>query len=63
LREGYAGGIVNVHKPRLKSSLKRKEMYCYDVNSLYPFIMQQEFAPSLKTTPPLRIGTPLFPSP
>jgi hypothetical protein len=33
IRNGYTGGSVDVFKPR------GKNIKCYDVNSLYPFVM------------------------
>ena len=34
IRKSYKGGIAEVYKPYLKNG------YCYDANSLYPYIMQ-----------------------
>jgi hypothetical protein len=40
IRESYFGGISEVYKPHLKD-----QGYCYDANSLYPFIMMKEKFP------------------
>lgn len=40
IRESYTGGSVDVFKPSSKSD-KRAKVYCYDVNSLYPFVMSK----------------------
>jgi hypothetical protein len=37
IRQGYTGGSVDVFIPESKPGVKIK---CYDVNSLYPFIMK-----------------------
>lgn len=37
LRAGYAGGMVDVYIP------KGENLYCYDVNSLYPYVMLQRY--------------------
>lgn len=37
IKEGYTGGAVDVYKP---FSEKGKKIYRYDVNSLYPYVMQ-----------------------
>lgn len=39
IRRSYKGGIAEVYKPYLK------EGYCYDANSLYPFIMKESKFP------------------
>jgi hypothetical protein len=38
IRQGYTGGAVDMYIPRLP---KGEKMFCYDVNSLYPFIMKE----------------------
>lgn len=37
LRPGYKGGVVNVFIPR------GEDLFCYDVNSLYPYVMRGDF--------------------
>jgi hypothetical protein len=37
LRQSYTGGAVDMYIPRIK---KGDKIYCYDVNSLYPFVMK-----------------------
>lgn len=44
LKKGYQGGINNVLVPVIKNG------YCYDVNSLYPYIMQNCYMPLGKCT-------------
>ena len=36
IRSGYTGGHSDMYKPKANN----KEVYCYDVNSLYPSVMQ-----------------------
>jgi hypothetical protein len=48
IREGYTGGSVDVFIPESKPGVKIK---CYDVNSLYPFIMKTKKMP---------VGIPLY---
>jgi hypothetical protein len=38
IREGYTGGAVDVYVPQNKEGTK---IYCYDVNSLYPYVMNE----------------------
>ena len=52
IRESYTGGAVDVYKPHNKISsfftnIKATfiKLYCYDVNSLYPFIMSSTLMP------------------
>ncbi len=40
IRRSYKGGIVDVYKPILENG------YCYDVNSLYPYVMSKYKMPS-----------------
>lgn len=40
LKPGYTGGHVDVYKPY------GENMYCYDVNSLYPSVMEKYYYPS-----------------
>src|ERR1700682_1000577 len=37
IRQGYTGGAVDMYIPRPPEGVN---LHCYDVNSLYPFIMQ-----------------------
>jgi len=37
IRKGYTGGSVDMYKP---ISPRRKKIYAYDVNSLYPYVMK-----------------------
>lgn len=54
IRESYTGGSVDVFKPssnihiRTGTSdlVKRIKVYCYDVNSLYPFVMSKFSMPT-----------------
>jgi len=48
LKEAYTGGAVDVYKPY---SEKGKKVYRYDVNSLYPYVMQSFNMP---------VGNPTF---
>jgi DNA polymerase type B, organellar and viral len=48
IRQGYTGGSVDVFIPVSKPGIKIK---CYDVNSLYPFIMKTKKMP---------VGIPLY---
>ena len=50
IRESYTGGAVDVYKPHNKigsftSSEQHREIYCYDVNGLYPFAMASKLMP------------------
>jgi hypothetical protein len=38
IRQGYTGGAVDMYIPQNK---KDEVLYCYDVNSLYPFVMKE----------------------
>jgi DNA polymerase type B, organellar and viral len=38
IRQGYTGGAVDMYIPRPQKGTK---IYCYDVNSLYPYVMEQ----------------------
>lgn len=40
IRRSYKGGVVDVYKPLLENG------YCYDVNSLYPYVMSKYKMPS-----------------
>jgi hypothetical protein len=42
IRKGYTGGSCDMFIPKSKSGIKIK---CYDVNSLYPYIMQSKLMP------------------
>jgi len=44
----YTGGAVDMYIPRTPKGVK---LYCYDVNSLYPFVMRNNLMP---------IGKPIF---
>nr|QVJ98103.1 hypothetical protein [Apium graveolens] len=44
IRKGYYGGHVDVYKPR------GENLYYYDVNSLYPYVMQEYPMPAGKPT-------------
>jgi hypothetical protein len=48
IREGYTGGAVDMYIPRPPKGTK---IYCYDVNSLYPFVMKEY---------PMPVGKPKF---
>ena len=48
IRQGYTGGAVDMYIPTAPEGTK---IYCYDVNSLYPFVMDQFDMP---------IGKPLY---
>jgi hypothetical protein len=48
IKEGYTGGSVDVYKP---FSEKGKKIYRYDVNSLYPYVMQSFKMP---------VGNPIY---
>jgi DNA polymerase type B, organellar and viral len=45
LRQSYTGGAVDMYIPRIK---KGDKIYCYDVNSLYPFVMKEFDMPTGK---------------
>jgi hypothetical protein len=38
IRKSYTGGAVDMYIPKIKKGTK---IYCYDVNSLYPFVMKE----------------------
>jgi hypothetical protein len=38
IRQGYTGGSCDMYKP---SPINNSKIYCYDVNSLYPFVMSK----------------------
>lgn len=44
VRQAYFGGRVEIFKPAF--SAKKRKIYCYDVNSLYPFIMRNHEYPN-----------------
>jgi hypothetical protein len=48
IRQSYTGGAVDMYIPRPHKGVK---IYCYDVNSLYPFVMKEFDMP---------IGKPIF---
>lgn len=48
IRESYTGGAVDMYIPKPP---KGEKVYCYDVNSLYPFVMKDNAMP---------IGKPVF---
>jgi hypothetical protein len=48
IRESYTGGAVDMYIPQPPNGVK---MFCYDVNALYPFTMDQFDMP---------IGKPIF---
>jgi hypothetical protein len=41
----YTGGAVDMYIPRPPKGVK---LYCYDVNSLYPFVMKNNLMPTGK---------------
>jgi hypothetical protein len=43
IRLGYTGGAVDMYIPRPPEGSK---IYCYDVNSLYPFVMKKYDMPT-----------------
>jgi hypothetical protein len=45
IRESYTGGAVDMYIPRPQKGTK---IYCYDVNSLYPFVMRENLMPTGK---------------
>ena len=47
IRQGYTGGAVDMYIPRPPKGTK---IFCYDVNSLYPFVMDQFDMPVGKPT-------------
>lgn len=42
IKQGYTGGSTEMYKPNAIG----KELYCYDVNSLYPAVMSQNMYPT-----------------
>jgi len=38
IRQGYTGGAVDMYIPKPPKGAK---IYCYDINSLYPYIMKE----------------------
>ena len=48
IRSGYTGGHTDVYKPTVPEGV---DVYCYDVNSLYPYVMKINDMP---------IGTPQY---
>lgn len=46
IRRGYAGGRTEIFRP-LFSSTDGSELFCYDVNSLYPSVMQENEFPGV----------------
>ena len=47
IRQGYTGGAVDMYIPKPPKDTK---IYCYDVNSLYPYVMEQFDMPIGKPT-------------
>jgi DNA polymerase type B, organellar and viral len=45
IRSSYTGGAVDMYLPRLP---KGEKMFCYDVNSLYPYVMKEFDMPTGK---------------
>jgi hypothetical protein len=45
IRHGYTGGAVDMYIPRPP---KGSKIFCYDVNSLYPYVMDQFDMPTGK---------------
>jgi DNA polymerase elongation subunit (family B) len=43
IKESYRGGHVDVYRPFTK---KGRKVYCYDINSLYPFVMANNLFPT-----------------
>jgi len=43
IRQGYTGGAVDMYIPK---SIPGKNVNCYDVNSLYPFQMNEHLMPT-----------------
>jgi hypothetical protein len=48
VRQAYTGGAVDMYIPKPPKGVK---IYCYDVNSLYPFVMKEFDMP---------VGKPIF---
>jgi hypothetical protein len=48
IRSGYTGGHTDMYKPTVPEGV---DVYCYDVNSLYPSVMEANDMP---------IGTPQY---
>jgi len=48
IRQGYTGGAVDMYQPKPPKGVK---IHCYDVNSLYPYVMKEY---------PMPIGKPTF---
>jgi hypothetical protein len=48
IRLSYTGGAVDMYLPRAPKGTK---IYCYDVNSLYPYVMKEY---------PMPVGKPMF---
>jgi len=47
VRSAYFGGRTEIFKPAFRSKLNHvKSLYCYDVNSLYPFVMHENNFPT-----------------
>ncbi len=46
VREGYFGGRTEIFKPLYDGRKTKKKLKCFDVNSLYPTVMQQNDFPS-----------------
>lgn len=44
VRQGYYGGRTEIFRPEYHS--KSKKLYCYDVNSLYPYVMAENEYPT-----------------
>jgi hypothetical protein len=47
IRESYTGGSVDMYIPE---NLKGEKVYVYDVNSLYPYVMEQFDMPTAQPT-------------
>ena len=41
IKQSYTGGAVDMYKPYFKANSDKPFLYCYDVNSLYPYVMSK----------------------
>ena len=41
IKQSYTGGAVDMYKPYFKATVDKPFLYCYDVNSLYPYVMSK----------------------
>jgi DNA polymerase type B, organellar and viral. len=56
LRKGYYGGRTEIFRPHTECSSGEKNIRGYDINSMYPFCMLNEFPETLQDDPAMNKG-------